>query len=44
VSLVGGLFYFIYPGGKGLTSGMVFGKIAGHSAGAHIASSADSAV
>jgi tricarballylate dehydrogenase len=27
--LVGGLFYFNYPGGTGLTSGAVFGKIAG---------------
>ena len=32
---VGGLFYFNYPGGSGLTAGSVFGKIAGHSAGAH---------
>ena len=31
--LVGGLFYFNYPGGSGLTSGAVFGKIAGASAG-----------
>ena len=31
--LVGGLFYFNYPGGTGLTSGSVFGKIAGSSAG-----------
>ncbi len=30
--LVGGLFYFNYPGGTGLTSGAVFGKIAGDSA------------
>ncbi len=30
--IVGGLFYFNYPGGTGLTSGAVFGKIAGHSA------------
>src|SRR4249920_3098695 len=30
--LVGGLFYFNYPGGSGLTSGAVFGKIAGTSA------------
>ena len=30
--LVGGLFYFNYPGGTGLTSGAVFGKIAGKSA------------
>jgi tricarballylate dehydrogenase len=31
--LVGGLFYFNYPGGTGLMSGAVFGKIAGASAG-----------
>src|SRR6185436_14154589 len=30
--LVGGIFYFNYPGGTGLTSGSVFGKIAGASA------------
>ena len=30
--LVGGLFYFNYPGGTGLMSGTVFGKIAGTSA------------
>ena len=30
--LVGGIFYFNYPGGTGLTSGSVFGKIAGTSA------------
>jgi tricarballylate dehydrogenase len=30
--LVGGLFYFNYPGGTGLTSGAVFGRIAGASA------------
>ncbi|HEX5165389.1 MAG TPA: FAD-dependent tricarballylate dehydrogenase TcuA [Thermomicrobiales bacterium] len=30
--LVGGLFYFNYPGGTGLTSGAVFGRIAGQSA------------
>ncbi len=30
--LVGGLFYFNYPGGTGLTSGAVFGKIAGEHA------------
>ena len=30
--LVGGIFYFNYPGGTGLTSGSVFGKIAGRSA------------
>jgi tricarballylate dehydrogenase len=31
--LVGGLFYFNYPGGTGLTSGAVFGRIAGAAAG-----------
>jgi len=31
--LVGGLFYFNYPGGTGLTSGSVFGRVAGTSAG-----------
>lgn len=36
--LVGGLFYFNYPGGTGLTSGAVFGKIAGSSAGAAVVS------
>lgn len=30
--LVGGLFYFNYPGGSGLTSGSVFGRIAGRHA------------
>jgi tricarballylate dehydrogenase len=30
--LVGGIFYFNYPGGSGLTNGAVFGKIAGTSA------------
>jgi tricarballylate dehydrogenase len=30
--LVGGLFYFNYPGGTGLMSGAVFGRIAGASA------------
>jgi tricarballylate dehydrogenase len=31
--LVGGLFYFNYPGGTGLMSGSVFGRLAGNSAG-----------
>jgi len=31
--LVGGIFYFNYPGGTGLTSGSVFGRIAGDNAG-----------
>ena len=35
--LVGGLFYHNYPGGTGLTSGAVFGKIAGEGAAAAIA-------
>ena len=30
--LVGGIFYFNYPGGTGLTSGSVFGRIAGTAA------------
>ncbi len=37
--LVGGLFYFNYPGGTGLTSGAVFGRIAGGSAARAAASS-----
>lgn len=32
--LVGGLFYFNYPGGSGLTNGSVFGRIAGAGAAA----------
>jgi tricarballylate dehydrogenase len=35
---VGGLFYFNYPGGSGLTTGSVFGRIAGDAAGAAIGS------
>lgn len=31
--MVGGIFYFNYPGGSGLTSGAVFGRIAGRGAG-----------
>ena len=31
--LVGGIFYFNYPGGSGLMSGAVFGRIAGAGAG-----------
>jgi tricarballylate dehydrogenase len=30
--LVGGVFYFNYPGGTGLMSGSVFGRLAGGSA------------
>jgi tricarballylate dehydrogenase len=32
--MVGGIFYFNYPGGTGLTNGAVFGRIAGAAAGA----------
>ncbi|HJU31410.1 MAG TPA: FAD-dependent tricarballylate dehydrogenase TcuA [Hyphomicrobiaceae bacterium] len=32
--MVGGIFYFNYPGGTGLTNGAVFGRIAGTTAGA----------
>jgi tricarballylate dehydrogenase len=35
--LVGGLFYFNYPGGTGLMAGAVFGKIAGTAAGQRVA-------
>jgi tricarballylate dehydrogenase len=35
--MVGGLFYHNYPGGTGLTSGAVFGKLAGDGAGAFVA-------
>jgi tricarballylate dehydrogenase len=31
--LVGGLFYFNYPGSAGLMAGAVFGRIAGRGAG-----------
>ena len=30
--MVGGIFYFNYPGASGLTSGAVFGRLAGRSA------------
>jgi tricarballylate dehydrogenase len=30
--MVGGIFYFNYPGGTGLMNGAVFGRIAGSSA------------
>jgi tricarballylate dehydrogenase len=36
--LVGGLFYYNYPGGSGLASGAVFGRLAGTSAGADVKS------
>ncbi|MGW3606485.1 FAD-dependent tricarballylate dehydrogenase TcuA [Micromonospora sp. NPDC005161] len=35
--LVGGIFYFNYPGGSGLTNGSVFGKIAGRGAATAVA-------
>jgi len=35
--LVGGIFYFNYPGGTGLTNGAVFGRIAGTRAALHAA-------
>ncbi len=35
---VGGLFYFNYPGGTGLTTGSVFGRLAGNTAGQAIGS------
>jgi tricarballylate dehydrogenase len=35
--LVGGLFYFGYPGGAGLTAGAVFGRLAGEAAARHAA-------
>ena len=41
--LVGGLFYFNYPGGSGLTAGAVFGRIAGMSAAQNAASKRASA-
>jgi tricarballylate dehydrogenase len=37
--LVGGIFYFNYPGGTGLMNGAVFGRIAGASAGERAAQS-----
>src|SRR5260370_12270163 len=40
--LVGGLFYFNYPGGTGLVSGSVFGKIAGSTAGEQLGRNAGS--
>ena len=36
--LVGGIFWFNYPGGSGLTNGAVFGRIAGENAGKRAAS------
>lgn len=36
--MVGGLFYFNYPGGTGLMAGTVFGRLAGQAAGAYATS------
>jgi tricarballylate dehydrogenase len=33
--MVGGIFYFNYPGASGLTSGSVFGRLSGASAAAY---------
>ncbi|HWI14175.1 MAG TPA: FAD-dependent tricarballylate dehydrogenase TcuA [Burkholderiales bacterium] len=40
--LVGGLFYFNYPGSSGLMAGSVFGRLAGRSAAEHATSAAAS--
>jgi tricarballylate dehydrogenase len=40
--LVGGLFYFNYPGGSGLINGAVFGRLAGATAAADLRSNAGS--
>lgn len=42
--LVGGIFYFNYPGGSGLTNGAVFGRIAGSSATAGLGASGSGAL
>jgi tricarballylate dehydrogenase len=39
--MVGGIFYFNYPGASGLTSGAVFGRLAGKSAGEFAARARD---
>ena len=41
--LVGGLFYFNYPGGTGLMAGSVFGRLAGDTAGASAQAAAQAA-
>ena len=38
--LVGGIFYFNYPGGSGLINGSVFGKLAGATATADLKTNA----
>ncbi|MBD0274147.1 MAG: FAD-binding protein, partial [Acetobacteraceae bacterium] len=40
--LVGGIFYFNYPGGSGLINGAVFGRLAGATAVADLRSNAGS--
>ena len=42
--LVGGIFYFNYPGGTGLTNGSVFGRIAGSTAGGYVRDQLDPSV
>ncbi len=42
--MVGGIFYFNYPGASGLTSGAVFGRLAGASAGTFACSRVPQAV
>jgi tricarballylate dehydrogenase len=39
--MVGGIFYFNYPGASGLTSGAVFGRLAGKSAGRYAQSNSE---
>ena len=41
--IVGGIFYFNYPGGSGLINGAVFGRIAGHAASAAVGKTAQAA-
>jgi len=38
-SMVGGLFYFNYPGGAGLTAAGVFGRVAGAGAAEFVSAS-----
>jgi tricarballylate dehydrogenase len=42
--LVGGLYYFNYPGSTGLMAGAVFGRIAGREAGQHVRAKATAAM
>jgi tricarballylate dehydrogenase len=41
--IIGGLFYYNYPGGTGLTAGSVFGRAAGTSAAATSAAATSAA-